>query len=93
MPHSVRKLALVALLFGFCDCARAADNFRRGSDGVPAQAGPLYLTLDVSMSGTRAAVTSQLLALKTAERCAIRSARVAPCEAATRPGDRHAAAV
>ena len=62
MPHSVRRLALVALLFGLCDCARAADDFRQVSGGVPAQAGPLYLTLDASMSGARAAVTSQLLA-------------------------------
>jgi outer membrane protein, protease secretion system len=62
MPQSVRGLTLVALLFGICDCARAADDFRQISGGVPAQAGPLYLTLDVSMSGARAAVTPQLLA-------------------------------
>ena len=62
MPHSVRRLALVALLFGLCDCARAADDFRQVSGGVPAQADPLYLALDVSMSGARAAVTAPLLA-------------------------------
>jgi protease secretion system outer membrane protein len=62
MPQSVRGLTLVALLFGICDCARAADDFRQISGGVPAQAGSLYLTLDVSMSGARATGTPQLLA-------------------------------
>lgn len=65
MPHTVRRLALVALFLGVpFDGGQAADDFRQGAGADRTQAGVLYLRIDATISPARVAASLPVLAAR-----------------------------